>query len=216
MVDDDPQSAEIAEAVFSRSAAGQRPVHPRATKVMSDSIECCAVAAVPQSVCTVTVDDYVPLRWRSYEGSLGGRLVRFGNFRTSLLEIVVESDSMLVRGFTLTLADRQHWPLPREPRRLVEGLPIMSVAAGFVGQPGLERMDLHQEFSVGWGEDFVEIDLGDLEKASHVVACGAVTFHVAGGRLRGLCVDGLTRAQVAQCVAACGSLTPVAHHRTVI
>lgn len=180
------------------------------------TIEYCGVAPVPNAGCSVTVDDYIPLRWRSYEGTLGGRLVRLGNFKTSLLEIIVEADSMTIRGCTLTLADRQHRPLPRVGQRVVEGLPIIAVAGDFVGQAGLERMDLHREFSVGWGEDFVELDFGELAKANQRVTCGAVEFLVAEGWLQGMRIAGLSRAQVAQGVAACGTLPQVTLNSTDI
>lgn len=113
---------------------------------------------------------------------------------------------MTIRGCTLILADRQHRPSSRQAHSTVEGLPIIAVAGDFVGQAGLERMDLHREFSVGWGEDFVEIDFGELAKANQLVTCGAAEFFVAEGSLQGMRIVGLSRAQVAQGMAACGSL----------
>lgn len=133
-----------------------------------------------------------------------------------LLEIIVAADSMTIRGCTLTLADRQHRPSPRAAHSMVEGLPIISVSGEFIGQAGLQRMDLHREFSVAQGDDFVEINFGELEKANHLVTCGAVEFVVAERCLQGLRIVGLIRAQIAQSVAACGSLPTVMLNSMVI
>lgn len=77
-------------------------------------------------------------------------------------------------------------------------------------------MDLHRAFSVAWGEDFVEIDFGELAKSNHLVTCGAVEFFVAEGSLQGMRIMGLSRAQVAQGVAACGALPFVMEHQTAL
>ena len=43
------------------------------------------------TVSRVEVDEYVPIRFRSYEGTIGARYIRFGDFQTSLLEFILRA-----------------------------------------------------------------------------------------------------------------------------
>ncbi len=150
----------------------------------------------PLHGCRVEVDEYVPLRFRSYEGTLGVKYVRFGDFSGSLLEFLLDPNSMTVRGFTLTSFDAVHQPRAIAELPRTTGLPIVVFDEGFKGPVDAQRIDVREAFSVGFGEDFVEIDLGGLPDAQHVIVSGSVEFYVGAGGLVGVRVVCLTQQQV--------------------
>lgn len=146
--------------------------------------------------CRVEVDEYVPLRFRSYEGTLGVKYVRFGNFSGSLLEFLLDPNSMAIRGFTLTSFDTVHQPRAIAELPQSSGLPIVEFAEGFGGPVDAQRINVKADFSVGLGEDFVEIDLGGLSDARRVIVADMARFYVGVARLVGVRVIGLTKQQV--------------------
>jgi hypothetical protein len=147
---------------------------------------------------SVEVDEYVPLRFRSYEGTLGIKYVRFGNFKSSLLEFLVDPNSMTVRGFTLTSFDAVHQLRAKAELPSSAGLPIITFASGFVGPVDAQRIDVRAEISVGFGEDLVEIDLGGLSTAQRVVVGGPAEFYVgADGEMVGVRIVRLAKQQLA-------------------
>jgi hypothetical protein len=148
--------------------------------------------------CYVEVDAYVPLRFRSYEGILGVKYLRLGNFSSSLLEFLLDPSSMAIRGFTLTSFDAVHQPkvdigLPR-----LTGLPVVAIAASedFKGPIDAQRVDIRTSFSIGFGGDFVEIDLSGISQAKRIIADRAIEFYVDANSLVGLRVTGLTQEQI--------------------
>lgn len=159
-------------------------------KMIAISGVCVDVAAV----CRIDVDEYVPLRFRGYEGLLGVRYLRFGNLKTSLLEFLLDPDSNVIRGLTLASFDTLHEPRGANlPRTL--GLPIIS-GNDFTGPLNARRIDIKGSFSVGIGDNFLEADLGDLDHAQHIVVFGNVEFFVGLDLLVGVRVTGLTNEQV--------------------
>ena len=76
------------------------------------------------------------------------------------------------------------------------GLPIVKFSEGFNGPIDAQRVDVREAFSVGFGEDFVEIDLGNLAEAQRVVVAGTAEFYVGAVGLVGVRVIGLTEQQV--------------------
>ena len=165
---------------------------------MKKTIAVAGLNEAPLPVCHVEVDEYVPLRFRSYEGTLGVIYLRLGNFSSSLLEFLLDPSSMTVRGFTLTSFDTVHQPneivgLPR-----ATGLPVIDVAAAgdFGGPVGARRIDIARAFSVGLGDDFLEVDLGGFSEAKHVIAGGPAEFYIATSSLVGLRVVGLNQDQI--------------------
>jgi len=148
--------------------------------------------------CRIEIDDYVPLRFRSYEGTLGVKYLRVGNFETSLLEFLLEPETLVIRGFTLTSFDSSHQPMSIQPLPTEDGLPAIGLISGqeFQGPSGAPRIDLREDFSVGLGEDFLEIDLGGIASASSVIKKGQVAFFIKSGRLLGLRVTELRPEQV--------------------
>ena len=65
----------------------------------------------PPSLSLIDVDEYVPLRWRSYAPPLGVGYLRLGDFNATLLELAIEPRTQAVRGVTLTSIDCESaWP----------------------------------------------------------------------------------------------------------
>jgi hypothetical protein len=148
--------------------------------------------------CQIEIDDYVPLRFRSYVGTLGVKYLRIGNFETSLLEFLLEPESLVIRGFTLTSFDKSHEPMKIQSLPTDEGLPVILLKdeQEFQGPTGAPRIDLREEFSVGLGENFVEIDFGGIAAASNAVKIGNVVFFTKVGRLVGIRVTELKPEQL--------------------
>ena len=163
---------------------------------MTKTIAVSGLSEVPLQGCRVEVDEYVPLRFRSYEGTLGVKYVRLGNFSGSLLEFLLDPNSMTVRGFTLTSFDAVHQPRAIAELPRITGLPIVVLSEGFGGPIDAQRVDVREAFSVGFGEHFVEVDLGKLSEAQHVVVAGTTEFYVGAVGLVGMRVIGLTEQQV--------------------
>ncbi len=163
---------------------------------MTKTIAVSGLSEAPLQGCRVEVDEYVPLRFRSYEGTLGVKYVRLGNFSGSLLEFLIDPNSMTVRGFTLTSFDAVHQPRAIAELPRTEGLPIVKFSEGFNGPIDAQRVDIREAFSVGFGEGFLEIDLGKLSEAQRVVVAGTAEFYVGAVGLVGVRVVGLTEQQV--------------------
>jgi len=152
----------------------------------------------PLGSSQVEVDEYVPLRFRTYVGTLGGVYLRLGNFIDSLLEFMLDPVSMTVRGFTLTSFDILH-DQPRTFASLprIMGLPVVELPDEFRGPTDARRIDVKKGFSVGFGVDFVEMDLGGLPEAQRVLVADAAEFYLRANELVGIRVVGLTKQQVA-------------------
>jgi len=137
----------------------------------------------------IEVDEYVPIRFRAYEGALGAKYLRIGNFKGSMLECLLDPNTLTIRGFTLTAFDAVHTPkyIPNLPR--AAGLPVAYVDE-FKGPIFGQTSDVRSEFSVGFGTDFIEIDLG-LDDAQSIVVSGPVEFYLGAGSLAGIRVNGL-------------------------
>ena len=78
----------------------------------------------------------------------------------------------------------------------IAGLPIVEFVEGFGGPVDAQRIDVKEAFSVGLGEDFVEIDLGGLSDARRVIVADMAEFYVGAAGLVGVRVVGLTKQQV--------------------
>jgi hypothetical protein len=106
-------------------------------------------------------------------------------------------DSNTLRGFTLICFKAVHefgqtGPSPEEP-----GLPVLELdEVRFVGPLATQRIDLPMTFSVGFGDDCVEINFGMLSAADRAFVCGPVKFLVNKDSLLGIQVLGLTREQL--------------------
>jgi hypothetical protein len=74
------------------------------------------------------VDEFVPLRFRSYREPLGVGYVRLGNNSTTLFEMAVEPGKQVVRGLTVTsIRDVSSWP-SFDVVDVEEGMPALSTS----------------------------------------------------------------------------------------
>lgn len=150
-----------------------------------------------QFACKIEIDEYVPLRFRSYEDVLGLKHIRLGDFSDSLFEISVDPTSMVLRGFTLTAFKESHELRSIGILPVMNGLPIIETLYNFYGPIGAQYTDIRTQFSVGFGGDVVEIDFGGLCDAQRTIIYANVAFYL--GRVNdlvGIRVIGLTPKQV--------------------
>lgn len=164
---------------------------------MRKTITVSGLNEAPLLVFHVEVDEYVPLRFRSYEGTLGVKYLRLGNFSSSLIELLLDPSSMVICGFTLTSFEAVHKPKGNAGLPRYAGLPVLAIAPeDFNGPLDAQRIDIRENFSVGFGQDFVEIDLGGLPEARRIIEAGPVAFYVGTNSLVGLRVNGLNQKQI--------------------
>lgn len=139
--------------------------------------------------CTVDIDRYVPLRFRTYREPLGVGYVRLGNYSTTLLELAVEPRTQLVRGITVVSFERASpWP-EFEVDDAGEGLPAVSTSF-----EGGERIDLHREFAVAVRPCEVIVFWGTLV-GCYAYRHGDARFLGTEGALVGVWFTGLTEEQ---------------------
>lgn len=134
----------------------------------------------------IEFDEYVPLRWRTYEQPLGGGLVRLGNFSTTLIELVVEPHSQIVRGATITSIDElSPWPEFSVPVTF-DALPALSTSFA-----GWQVHDLKLEFEASVRPEELVVYWGELG-ACEAYTCGAVQLLVRDRFLCGAWFTGLS------------------------
>lgn len=136
----------------------------------------------------VEVDDYLPLRFRTYSEPLGGvRYVRIGNGETRLLELILPSDSMEVRGCTVPLIDKRAYQLLTGPEQSSPGLPIIDLPNHeFSGPPSAQRVDTHIDFVAAIERDTIEFQFGGVDSFDRSVGCGDVCFLIRENDLVGI------------------------------
>lgn len=148
----------------------------------------------------VQVDEYVPLRFRSYAGLIEVRAVRYGDFDRSLVEFDLDSENVL-RGFTLIAYCARHSPrTPIQNLKRSTGLPVLNISqTPWEGPEGARRVDVRRDFSLGIGEGFVELDLGSAERiqsASEILVAGQIEFCFSLFEFVGLRVLGLSSREI--------------------
>lgn len=147
----------------------------------------------------IELDGYVPISFRSYEFALGGvRDARILNDGGSFLELKMGLNSTTLRGFTLLSFEKIHEPQTMNNLVEISGLPILAIdETRFEGRESTQYLDLPGTFSVGFGKDFVEIDLGMLSTATRVAVCGPARFFIDAFSLVGIQVSGLSEEEIA-------------------
>jgi hypothetical protein len=152
---------------------------------MKKALSVVEITAV-QAPCKLEFDEYVPLRLRTYDRPIGANYVRLGNYSTTLLELIVEPNTKVLRGVTVTsyevLGD---WP----DLRIVsdaDGLPVLSPMFD-----GANRVDLEEEFRVSVRKGEVLVFWGDLGECSQS-NFAQVHCLVHDGQLRGIRFSGLS------------------------
>ena len=146
----------------------------------------------------IEVDEYVPIKFRSYRGTLGVKYVRLGNFEDSLMEFLLDPASFAIRGFTLTSFNSVHRPRGLKELVTAVGLPMLAIdKSNFQGPIDAQRIDIHEDFSVGFGEQLLEIDFGSIAKAEKIVKSDPIEFYISKEALAGLRVMNLSAKQIA-------------------
>lgn len=136
----------------------------------------------------VEVNDYLPFRFRTYSEPLGGvRYVRIGNGETRLLELIVPSDSLEVRGCTVPLIDKRMYQLLTGPEQASPGLPVIALPDyEFSGPPNAQRVDTHIDFVAAIERDTIEFQFGGADSFDRSICCGDVWFLIRGNNLVGI------------------------------
>lgn len=151
----------------------------------------------------VEVDDYLPLRFRTYSEPLGGvQYVRIGNGETRLLELILPSDSMEVRGCTVPLIDKRTYQLLTGPEQSSPGLPIIGLPDyEFSGPPSAQRVDTHIDFVAAIGRGTIEFQFGGADSFDRSICCEDVCFLIRGNDLVGIRVQNRSPSET-ECFAA--------------
>jgi hypothetical protein len=143
---------------------------------------------------TLTIDEYVPISFRTYSGLLGAKYLRLGNFKTSLLECLLDPHSYAIRGITLLSFDRIHVPnmgvekLDENSGRLILDLQRSNLTELSLGA---DYAEVNCAFSVGLARDYLEVDLFGIATADSKVICGQVEFFLRDNALVGIRVTKL-------------------------
>lgn len=143
----------------------------------------------------IEIDDYVPLRLRTYEPPLGCGYVRLGRRPTSLLELIMEPETQALRGLTLVSApEASSWPAFSVLRTSAQ-FPALSVAV-----EGGKFIDLEQDFRVSARENEIVLFWDELGAC---VAYGGERWRwlVRDGVVRGTWFSGLTKEEITRFIS---------------
>jgi hypothetical protein len=134
------------------------------------------------------IDEYVPVSYRSYPGLMGAKYLRVGNFKTALLEFLLDPISYTIRGITLLSFDRVHIPIDFQIISESSGLPIIDIQkSGFDGLAGGDnKADLNCKISVGLTSNCFEIDFFGIENSNRKINCGRSQFFLKNEVLTGI------------------------------
>ena len=131
--------------------------------------------------CLIEVDEYVPLSFRTSREPQGSSFLRVGNYSTTLTEMLINPDTGLLRGVTLTSFERfSEWPALGETTPS-EGLPVLSVDWG-----DSYSVDVERDFQVSLRGDQLLIWWDDVAAPSNSLTFGRVQFLVFESELRGI------------------------------
>lgn len=139
--------------------------------------------------CLIEVDDYVPMRFRTYERPLGASYLRVGDQSKSLVELLIDPSQGLLRGITITcFSALSSWPR-METREVLQGLPVLAVPWGKTN-----RIHSGADFSISArGADILvawaALDRCDVASFQDRVRFLVVDGHLAGAHFSGLSAD---------------------------
>lgn len=137
----------------------------------------------------IEIDEYVPLRFRTYREPLGVGYVRLGNYSTTLVEVAVEPRTQAVRGLTVTsISEVSSWP-SFDVFEIVQGLPVLSTSF-----EGGEVLDVPHDFLVATRPGEIVVFWQNLGRCSGY-KLGNACFLVADGTLAGVWFTRLTETQ---------------------
>jgi hypothetical protein len=141
--------------------------------------------------CLIEVDDYVPLRFRTYERPLGASYLRVGDQTKSLVELLIDPNRGLLRGMTVTwFSALSAWPR-MEIREVALGLPLLAVPWG-----KSNRIDSGVDFSVSVHGSDILVSWAALERCDASCFQDRVRFLVVEGHLVGVHFSGLGSDQI--------------------
>lgn len=148
--------------------------------------------------CKIEIDDYIPLLFRSYSGTLGVKYIRYGDGDETLLELLLDPITTAIRGFTLVSVGPKHHPELFAELPFAEGLPVMALLPGenFQGSIDESYIEIHKIFSLGAGPNFIEIDMGGITAADRYIKCKQVEFYICVNNIVGIRIVDLSQDQV--------------------
>ena len=129
--------------------------------------------------CDIVVDPYVPLIFKAYDGVLAGaKYYRIGNFDTSLLEIGLEPDTLLIRRIGLVSIGRVDCSV---------GVRMSSVTSEQIGLPivdsaslSSDRTDEQIDFAVSLIDRSLIVDWSQNAEIESVIRHQRVEFCLVG------------------------------------
>lgn len=165
---------------------------------MNDVFHVLRYESPPDAKCLIEVDEYVPLRFRTYERPLGASYLRVGDLAGSLVELLVDPTTGLLRGVTVTsFPALSAWPIVAA-RDASQGLPVFAVSWG-----RMNRIDAGVDFSVSVSGTEVLVYWQALDRCEASSFQGRVRFLSVDGHLAGVHFAGLSPNEVktfARCV----------------
>lgn len=150
--------------------------------------------------CSIEIDEYVPLRCRTYQEPLGAGYLRLGNYSTRLIELAIEPRVQVLRGVTITsISGVSPWP-DFSVMNVVDQLPVVSTS--FVGG---EVVDLRDNFEVAARSGELIAFWGDLALCTGL-RCGRTCFLMKDQVLAGAWFTGLTERETKLFVSHAGGV----------
>lgn len=149
--------------------------------------------------CSVKVDKFVPIRFRTYETPIGLIYLNIGNRSTTLADIIVDPVSRILRGFTVTsFKPFVEWSAVNVGRAL-DGLPVLT---GNWDKPEVPRLeytviDASVDFSCTLRNNVVLFFWDDLRRATHRSIFNNVRCYATDRELCGIEFADLTEDQIA-------------------
>jgi hypothetical protein len=139
--------------------------------------------------CLVTVNEYVPIAFRTQREPLGGaRYIRLGNFTNCLLELIVSVDLMTLRGVTVTLVNEVRHDLMSGVDTGPAGLPVLALPKDveFTGPASAKRVNIACNFSLATSGSVAEISINDNKQFDARTIHGNVWFLMRNEELVGI------------------------------
>lgn len=154
---------------------------------MSTSLNIIGTAESSGLVCRLEFDEYVPLRFRTYDQPIGATYIRLGNYSTTLMELIIDPHSNCLRGLTITSYDKIHsWP-SLVATTVSHGLPILAAEFG-----SINRIDLRLGFEISVRPSEILVSWETLYKCDAITFSDHVQFLIHEGRLIGARFVGLS------------------------
>lgn len=160
-----------------------------------NTIQVLGVHSMQDDLCVIEMDEFIPLSFKSYSNVLGGVYIQIGNHTTTLMDIVVDPVSRVLRGATLICFDSfAPWPSMGQ-KRVSEGLPRLS---GPWDRSDHSRLDyqaisIHRDFWVSIRGDECLIYWGNLADELQSAIFGRMEFFFVAEELRGIRVSELSQ-----------------------